>query len=174
MLSHFCFQTCRNISCSEPSFAFTVPKPLRFSNYVTLPRSQGIRISQDGFSGSRVGVVKPNVTWSVQKPQAMQTITISRQQHPLPPGPCTARGLSGSWSQLGLSQTRLTRFKTFLPLLPPVAAVQHRNADLIDPEQSPKSQPQHFAVHPQHSHYSERGICALLVPRFLSLGLSLP
>lgn len=91
MLSDFCFQSCRNISCSEPSFAFTVPKPLRFGDYVTLPRSQGItktdRISQDGFSGSRVDVIKPNVTQSVQKPQAMQTTTISRQQHPLPPRP---------------------------------------------------------------------------------------
>lgn len=109
MLSDFCFQSCRNISCSEPSFAFTLPKPLRFGDYVTLPRSQGItktdRISQDGFLGSRVDVVKPNVTQSVQKPQAMQTTTISRQQHPLLLGPCTAHSLSWSQSQLGPPQT---------------------------------------------------------------------
>lgn len=69
---------------SEQSFVFTVRKPLRFSNYAALPGSQGTaktaRFSQDGFSG----LVKPNSTCSVQKPQTMQTTTISKQQHPLP------------------------------------------------------------------------------------------
>lgn len=105
-------------------------------------------------------MVKPNVTWSVQKLQATQTTTISRQQHPLPPGPHTAHGLSWSWSQLGPPQTRFKHFKTFLLLLPPAAAAQHRNADLAAPGQSPKSQPQHFAVHSQQSLLTLKCSCA--------------
>lgn len=77
--------------------------------------------SQDGFSGSRVGVVKPNITCSVQKPQAMQTITISRQQHPLPLALALLAaypGASHSWGP----QTQLKHFKTLLLLLLPAAA----------------------------------------------------
>lgn len=81
----------------------------------------------------------------------MQTITISRQQHPLPLAPALLAaypGASHSWGP----QTQLKHFKIFLLLLPTVAAEQHRNTNLTAPGQSPKSQPQHFAFIP-NSHY---------------------
>lgn len=64
---------------------FTVPKKLRFSDYTTVPRSQQItntvRISQDWFSASKLGVVRPNVTLSVYKAQSVQTTSLSGEQH---------------------------------------------------------------------------------------------
>lgn len=155
MLSDFCFQSCRNISCSEPGFAFTVPKPLRFSNSVTLPRSQGITKT------GRMDFQAPGLSWSNQTSPAQCRS----------PRPCRLLQSSGSnthcpWPlhcprlvlelvTTGALQTQLKHFKTFLLLLPPAAAAaeRHRNANLTAPGQSPKSQPQHFAIHPQHSHY---------------------
>lgn len=63
---------------------------------------------QDGFPGSRAVVVKPNITCSVQKPQAMQTTAIIRQQHPLPLAPALPTACPGAGHNWGPTNTTET------------------------------------------------------------------
>lgn len=82
-----------------------VLKLLRFSNYVTLPKSQGITKTAGSASMDFLApglVIKPNITCSVQKPQAMH----HNQQAatPIAPGPCT---VSHSWRLTNTTETFL-------------------------------------------------------------------